>query len=208
MGPQTGPTQPTSAATTPTPTTPTGTTPSDSAASTDGPRLLAIGDTRPDVAGDAFVAPGATVIGRVHLGSRSSVWYGCVLRGDTADIRIGDGSNVQDGAVVHADPGYPAVVGDGVTIGHRAVIHGCRVDDDVLVGMGAVLMNGAHVGRGSVIAAGAVVTQGTEIPEGSLVAGVPAKVVRAVGEAERQLISSGARHYVETAELHRGATPA
>lgn len=173
-----------------------------------GPRLLALGDLRPRIADDAFVAAGATVIGDVTLAARSSVWYGAVLRGDAAAISIGERSNVQDGSVVHADPGFPAVVGARVTVGHGVVVHGCRIDDDVLVGMGAVIMNGAHVGRGSLIAAGAVVTQGRQIPEGSLVAGVPAKVVREVGDAERELIATGFRHYVERAELHRDATPA
>ena len=210
--PATHSTEPTEPATAPTPRTPSERDPGEpaptGAAAADPPRLLALAGDRPDIADDAFVAPGATVIGRVRLRSRSSVWYGCVLRGDTADIDIGERTNVQDGTVVHADPGYPTIVGDRVTIGHRAVIHGCRIDDDVLVGMGAVVMNGAHIGRGSVIAAGAVVTQGTDIPEASLVAGIPAKVIRTVGDAEQQLIASGARHYVERAELHRGATPA
>lgn len=192
MGAPTGPTRPAAAG----------------ALAGDGPRLLALGDLRPRIADDAFVAAGATVIGDVTLAARSSVWYGAVLRGDAAAISIGERSNVQDGSVVHADPGFPAVVGARVTVGHGVVVHGCRIDDDVLVGMGAVIMNGAHVGRGSLIAAGAVVTQGRQIPEGSLVAGVPARVVREVGDAERELIATGFQHYVERAELHRDATPA
>jgi carbonic anhydrase/acetyltransferase-like protein (isoleucine patch superfamily) len=171
----------------------------------DGPRVLALGDDVPDIADSAFVAAGATLIGRVRVGARSSVWYGSVLRGDADDIVIGAETNIQDGCVVHADAGFPAVLGDRITVGHRAVIHGCRVDDDVLVGMGAVVMNGVHVGRGSLIAAGAVVTQNTEIPEGSLVAGVPAKVLRPVSEDERDMIAVGARHYVEYAARHRDA---
>jgi carbonic anhydrase/acetyltransferase-like protein (isoleucine patch superfamily) len=169
----------------------------------DGPRVLALGDATPEIADDAFIAMGATVIGRVRLGSRSSVWYGSVLRGDTETIAVGERTNIQDGCVVHADPGFPTVLGDGVTVGHRAVVHGSRVDDEVLIGMGAVLMNGVRVGRGSVIAAGAVVTQHTEIPEGSLVAGVPARVLRPVGDRERDMIATGARHYVEHAARHR-----
>lgn len=170
--------------------------------------MLALGDDVPQIADDAFVAIGATLIGRVRLGSQSSVWYGSVLRGDSAEIVIGEQTNLQDGCVVHADPGYPTILGDRITVGHRAVIHGCRIDDDALVGMGAVLMNGVHVGSGSLIAAGAVVTQHTEIPEGSLVAGVPAKVLRPAGDAERELIADGAKHYVEHAARHRGVTPA
>ena len=174
----------------------------------DGPRLLALGDDAPEIAGDAFVAPGVTVIGQVRVGSRASIWYGSVVRGDAERITIGAGSNVQDGCVVHADPGYPVVVGERVTVGHRAVIHGCLIGDDVLVGMGAVLMNGVRIGRGSLIAAGAVVTQHTEVPEGSLVAGVPARVVRPVADRERDLITAGADHYLEHAARHHDARPA
>jgi len=172
----------------------------------DGPRVLALGDATPEIADDAFVAMGATVIGRVRLGSQSSVWYGGVLRGDAEMIVVGERTNIQDGCVVHADPGFPAVLGDGVTVGHRAVVHGCRVDDDVLIGMGAVLMNGVRVGRGSLVAAGAVVTQHTEIPEGSLVAGVPARVLRPVNDRERETIAAGAAHYVGHAARHRDVT--
>jgi carbonic anhydrase/acetyltransferase-like protein (isoleucine patch superfamily) len=168
-----------------------------------GPHVLPLGADAPDIADAAFVAAGATVVGRVRIGARSSVWYGTVLRGDTADISIGEDTNIQDGCVGHADEGFPLRVGDRVTVGHRVVIHGCQVDDDVLIGMGAVLMNGVRVGSGSLIAAGAVVTQLTEIPEGSLVAGVPAKVRRPVSDAERELIADGAQHYVALAARHR-----
>jgi carbonic anhydrase/acetyltransferase-like protein (isoleucine patch superfamily) len=168
-----------------------------------GARIASFGADTPDIADDAFVAPGATVIGRVRVGARSSVWYGSVLRGDVANISIGEHTNIHDGCVGHADEGYPLEVGDRVTVGHRVVIHGCRIADDVLIGMGAVLMNGVTVGCGSLIAAGAVVTQNTEIPPGSQVAGVPAKVRRQVGDAERELIASGAQHYVELAGQHR-----
>lgn len=173
------------------------------AASPDGPRVLAYRGQAPTIAADAFVAPGATLIGRVWLGAGSSVWYGSVLRGDSSTIVIGDETNIQDGCVGHADEGFPLEIGDRVTVGHRAVVHGCQIADDALIGMGSVLMNGVYVGSGSLIAAGAVVTQGTDIPDGSLVAGVPAKVLRPVGDAERQLIIDGARHYRELARLHR-----
>lgn len=169
----------------------------------DAARILALGDDRPDVAEDAFVAPGATVVGRVRIGAESSVWYGTVLRGDTERITLGRRTNVQDGCVGHADAGSPLVIGDRVTVGHRAVIHGCQIGDDVLIGMGAVLMNGVRVGRGSLVAAGAVVTQHTEIPAASLVAGVPAAVIRQVDDDEVEMIVDGARHYVELAERHR-----
>lgn len=171
-----------------------------------GPYVLALHDDIPDIADDAFVAIGATVIGRVRIGAGSSVWYGSVLRADADDIVIGARTNIQDGCVVHADSGVPTVLGDRITVGHRAVIHGCHIDDDVLVGMGAVLMNGVHIASGSLVAAGAVITQGTEIPEGCMVAGVPAKVVRPVSDRERDMIAVGARHYVEYAARHRHAT--
>jgi carbonic anhydrase/acetyltransferase-like protein (isoleucine patch superfamily) len=171
----------------------------------DGPHVLALGDDAPDIADDAFVAMGATLIGRVRLGSQSSVWYGSVLRGDIEAIEIGAQTNIQDGCVVHADPGFPVVLGDRVTVGHGAVVHGCRVADDVLIGMGSVLLNGVRVGRGSLVAAGAVVTPGTEIPEGSMVAGVPAKVLRPVNDREREMIATGARNYIRNATRHRDA---
>ncbi|CAN5893432.1 gamma carbonic anhydrase family protein [soil metagenome] len=175
-------------------------------AASDGPRVLPYNDEHPVIADDAFIAPGATVVGRVQVGSGSSVWYGAVLRGDVSTITIGEQTNIQDGCVGHSDEGFPLEIGDRVTVGHRVVVHGCQVADDVLIGMGAVLMNGVRVGTGSLIAAGAVVTQNTEIPDGSLVAGVPAKVLRPAGDAERELIATGAPHYAELAAQHRTST--
>jgi carbonic anhydrase/acetyltransferase-like protein (isoleucine patch superfamily) len=171
----------------------------------DGPHVLALGDDVPDIAADAFVAMGATLVGRVRLGPQSSVWYGCVLRADIEAIVIGEQTNIQDGCVVHADPGFPVVLGDRITVGHRAVVHGCRIADDVLIGTGAVLLNGVQVGRGSLVAAGAVVTPGTEIPENSMVAGVPAKVLRQTNDREREMIATGARNYLRNAARHRDA---
>ena len=117
-------------------------------------------DTFPQISQSAWVAPGASVIGDVHLGEESSVWYGAVLRGDTEPIRIGARTNVQDGCVLHADPGYPAVVGEGCVLGHNAVVHGCEIEDHCLVGMGCTILNGAKIGEGSIVAAGAVVPEG------------------------------------------------
>ena len=162
---------------------------------------------RPEVAEDAFIAPTVAVIGRVRIGARSSVWYGSVLRGDDEEIIIGDDCNVQDLCVIHADPGYPAVLGDRVSVGHRAIVHGARLENDVLVGMGAVLLNGAHVGSGSVVAAGAVVTPGTEIPEDSLAAGVPAKVIRPVRESDTEMIQHASASYVRKSDIHRRLEP-
>ncbi len=167
------------------------------------PFFGAIDGRRPQIAEDAFIAPAAVVVGRVRIGARSSVWYGSVLRGDDEEIIIGEDTNVQDLSVMHADPGYPAVLGDRVTVGHRAIVHGARVEDDVLIGMGAVLLNGAKIGSGSVIAAGAVVTPGAEIPPASLVAGIPAKVLRPVRESDTAMIGHAFESYVRKSGVHR-----
>ena len=164
------------------------------------------GGHTPQVPETAWVAPNATLIGKVTLSERSSVFYGSVLRGDMDTITIGERSNIQDGCVVHTDPGFPVTVGAGVSVGHRAVLHGCTIEDDALIGMGAVVLNGAHVGAGSLIAAGAVVTEGMEIPPGSLVAGVPAKVRRELAEEDIEGLRENARTYVELAAKHREAT--
>ncbi len=165
--------------------------------------LLPHGDASPKVAPSAWIAPGAYVIGKVHLGEEVSVWYGAVLRGDTEPIRIGARTNVQDGCVLHADPGYPAVVGEGCVVGHKAIVHGCEIGDNCLVGMNATILNGAKVGEGSIVAAGAVVPEGREFPPGSLIVGIPAKRVGDVGEEQARDIARGAREYVERAASHR-----
>lgn len=157
----------------------------------------------PRVAPDAFVAQGATLVGDVTVEPGASIWFAAVVRGDGAAIRIGERSNVQDGAVLHSDPDFPVTVGRDVSIGHRAVVHGCTVEDDSLVGMGAVVLNGAVVGRGSLVAAGSVVLEGTAVPPGSLVAGVPAKVKRPVTDAELERIRSGAASYVSRSATYR-----
>lgn len=171
------------------------------------PLIAALGDRIPAVDPTAFVAPTAVVVGDVVLGPRASVWYGAVVRADAESIRIGADSNVQDGSTLHSDPGFPLVLGDRVTVGHRVVLHGARVDDDVLVGMGAVVMNGAHIGSGSIVAAGAVVTEGAEVPPGSLVAGVPAKVVRDLGDAAVERIRANAVSYTDRLDQHRALRP-
>lgn len=165
--------------------------------------LLPYGDASPSVAPSAWVAPGAFVVGDVRLGEGSSVWYGAVLRGDAEPIRIGARTNVQDGCVVHADPGFPAVVGEGCVIGHNAVVHGCEVGDGCLVGMGATILNGAKIGAGSIIAAGAVVPENREFPPRSLIVGVPAKRIGGVTDEQARDVERGARQYVERAATHR-----
>jgi carbonic anhydrase/acetyltransferase-like protein (isoleucine patch superfamily) len=161
----------------------------------------------PKIDDDAFVAPTAVVVGAVSMGPRSSIWYGAVARADHEVIEIGEGSNVQDGSTLHSDPGFPLLVGRGVTVGHNVVLHGARVDDDVLVGMGSVVMNGAHIGAGSIVAAGAVVTPGTRVPPGSLVAGVPAKVMRQTTEADLEHIRGNAASYTERLPAARRVRP-
>lgn len=148
------------------------------------------------------------VLGDVTLGPRASVWYGAVVRADNAPIVIGEAANIQDGTVIHVDEGLPVHIGARVGVGHRAVLHGCTVEDESLVGMGSVLLNGVRIGRGSVVAAGAVVPEATVIPPGSVVMGVPARVVRRVDEELARRIRLTWEHYVAQAERHRaGAIP-
>lgn len=146
------------------------------------------------------------VLGDVTLGRDASVWYGCVLRGDMAPIVVGESSNVQDGTIVHVDAGRPALIGARVGIGHRAVIHGCDIEDDCLIGMGSILLNNVRIGTGSVVAAGAVVPEGTVVPPGMLVMGVPARVVRPADATLRERIRHTWEHYVEEAKRHRAGT--
>lgn len=169
------------------------------------PVIAALGQRRPEIAEDAFLAAGCYVLGAARVGAGASVWYGTVIRADAEAITVGAHTNLQDGCVLHADPGFAVDIGARVTVGHRAVVHGATVADDVLVGMGATVLNGARIGSWSLIAAGAVVTQGAEIPPGSLVAGVPGTVVRELRDDERNAIAVGAECYLALAEQHRSA---
>ncbi len=155
-------------------------------------------DRSPRVATSAFVAQSADVIGDVEIGENASVWYQCVLRGDINRIAIGANSNVQDGTVIHVADRAGTVVGEWVTVGHRALLHACTIEDEVLIGMGAIVMDGAVVGSRSIVGAGAVVTGGTIVPPGSLVLGAPAKVTRSLTEAEQESIRVWAVRYVAT----------
>lgn len=150
-----------------------------------------------------FIHSTAVVVGDVQLADDTSVWPTAVIRGDVERIVIGARSNVQDGAVIHADPGKPTIVGEECVIGHRAIVHGSVLEDGVLVGMGAILLNGVHVGSGSIIGAGAVLTEGMVVPPGSLVLGVPGKVVRTVSAEEQSGIRANAARYVALAARHR-----
>lgn len=167
--------------------------------------VLALSSKTPTVADDAFVADGARIVGEVSLESGSSVWYNAVLRGDSAGIVVGTGSNVQDNVSVHVDAGHGVTIGENVSIGHNAVVHGCTIGDGSLVGMGAVILSGAVIGRGCLIAGGAVILSGTEIPDGSLVAGVPAKVRRALTDDERTGLIRNAEIYHEHLRSHQEA---
>ena len=163
--------------------------------------LYSLGDKRVTLVGSGhFIAPNAAVIGLVTLHENSSVWFGCVLRGDVERIEIGAGSNIQDGTVMHADPGFPLVVGRNVTVGHKAMLHGCTIGDGSLVGINAVVLNAARVGRNCLIGANALVTEGMEIPDGSLVLGSPASVRRRLSPPQQQELIQGAEHYVGNAQ--------
>ena len=152
----------------------------------------------PDLGEQVFIAPGAWVIGDVVIGDRSSIWFNTVVRGDVHYIRIGSETNVQDNSILHVTGDkFPLEIGSRVTIGHRAIVHGCIIEDECLIGMGAIVLDGARIGRGSLIAAGSVVAPGTDIPPDSLVMGIPAAMKKNVGEAERVLISNSKEHYLQ-----------
>jgi carbonic anhydrase/acetyltransferase-like protein (isoleucine patch superfamily) len=161
----------------------------------------------PKIDEEAFIAPTAVVVGAVTLQARASIWYGAIARADEEVIVIGPDSNVQDGCTLHCDPGFPLLVGRGVTVGHRVVLHGARVDDVVLLGMGCIVMNGAHIGAGSIVAAGAVVTPNTTVPPGSVVAGVPAKVVRQATDDDLAHIRANAESYTQRLPAARKVRP-
>jgi len=169
------------------------------------PLILSVAGHSPQLHPKSWVAPNATVVGQVILAAGSSAWYGAILRAEVETIEIGAGTNIQDGVTIHVDPGFPARIGSGVSVGHNAVLHGCTIEDDSLVGMGAVVLNGAVVGSGSLIAAGAVVPQGAVIPPGSMVAGVPGKVRRQLSDDEIAGIRTNATLYQELVKLHRDA---
>ena len=156
----------------------------------------------PQFAENTFIAAGATVIGDVRLGVRSSVWYGCVLRGDINFIQIGEATNIQDGTVIHLADDFPVIIGDYVTVGHAAVVHACVVEDECLIGMNSTILDGAVIGSRSIVAAGSLVPQGMQVPPGSLVAGVPAKVKRSLGDKEQTSLKSWAEKYVHVAAAH------
>jgi len=161
--------------------------------------LYALGDAEPDVPneGDYWLAPGAHVIGNVRLAAGVGIWFGAVLRGDNERIDIGAGSNIQEGVTIHTDMGFPATIGANCTIGHNAILHGCTLGDNSLVGMGATILNGARIGRNCLIGANALVTEGKEFPDNSLIVGAPAKAIRTLDEKSAAALARSAEHYVE-----------
>nr|WP_201469696.1 gamma carbonic anhydrase family protein [Microbacterium hydrocarbonoxydans] len=172
-----------------------------------GASLLALHSAAPSIDDEAFVADGARIIGDVTVGPRSSVWYNAVLRADSAGIRIGPRSNVQDNVSIHVDAGHPVAIGADVSVGHNAVVHGCTIGDGTLIGMGAVVLSGAVIGAACLVAGGAVVLGGSVIPDGSLVAGVPATVRRALNDDERAGLVRNAEIYLAHLQTHGEARP-
>ena len=161
--------------------------------------LYCLDDSAPTLAAGAWVAPSADLIGDVRLGPRASIWFGAVIRADNTPILIGEESNVQDGAVGHSDPGAPLVIGARVTVGHQAILHGCTIGDQALIGMGARVLNGAVIGANSLVGAGALVTEGKLFEPGMLIVGTPARVVRPLTEAEIAGLALSAAHYAQKA---------
>ena len=165
--------------------------------------LFRLGDAVPRLGDGAWVAESATVIGRVEVGAQASVWYGAVLRGDNEWITLGARCNVQDGSVLHTDIGSPLTLGEDVTVGHQAMLHGCTVGDNSLVGIQAVVMNGARIGRNCIVGAGALVTEGKVFPDNSLIVGSPAKAIRTLTDEQVTRLRMSAAHYVANAARHR-----
>lgn len=174
----------------------------------DGASILSVAGRFPQIDSTGFVASGARVVGEVRLGEGASVWYNAVLRADSAPITVGRGSNLQDNVSVHVDAGHPVVIGEDVSVGHNAVVHGCTIGDGSLIGMGSVVLSGAVIGAGCLVAGGAVVLEGTVVPDGSLVAGVPAKVRRELTPEERDGIRRNAQLYRRHSADHAAAAPA
>ena len=165
--------------------------------------LYKLGDVSPAVAPSAYVAPSASVIGNAVLAEHSSVWFGATLRGDNETISIGVGSNVQDGAVMHTDPGFPLTIGAHVSVGHQAMLHGCTVGEGSLIGIQAVVLNAAVIGRGCLVGAGAVITERKVFPDGTLILGAPAKVVRELSAEERENLLKVAANYAARGAYYR-----
>lgn len=161
--------------------------------------VYALDGVEPQMADSAWVADSAQVMGTVSMAADSSVWFGAVVRGDTATITIGEGSNVQDASVLHADLGMPLVIGRHVTVGHQVMLHGCTIGDETLIGIGAIVLNGAKIGKNCLVGAGALVTEGKEFPDGSMIIGSPARVVKQLTAEQIQGLRQSAQHYIDNA---------
>ena len=177
-----------------------------------GAHILDVNGVSPTIAEDVFIAPGAVIVGDVEIGAGSSVWFNAVLRGDVAPIRIGAGTNIQDLSLLHVDRGNPCIVGNNVTIGHNAIVHGTVIEDDVTIAMGAIVLSRSHIGSGAVVAAGAVIAEGMQVEAGALMAGVPAVMKRSLNpERRKQLAAIGglyvenARRFLATMKISEGA---
>ncbi len=160
-------------------------------------------DNTPEIPASAWVAETADVIGAVVLGEDASVWFGTVVRGDTETIRIGRASNIQDNSVLHADHGMPLTIGDGVTVGHQVMLHGCTIGDGSLIGIGAIVLNGARIGKNCLVGAGSLVTEGKQFPDGSMIMGTPAKLIRELTPEQIQGLAKSAQNYVENARRYK-----
>ncbi len=157
----------------------------------------------PGVNPDAWVAPNATIIGKVKLEKNSSIWFNAVLRGDIEPIIIGENSNIQDGSVLHTDPGYPLTVGKGVTVGHMVMLHGCQISDDTLIGIGSIILNNAKIGKNCIVGANTLITENKVIPDNSLVVGSPGRVLRKVTDEEIKAILENRKHYVDISKKYK-----
>ena len=165
--------------------------------------LYEVDGKTPQVDSTAWIADSAQVMGHVTLGPDASVWFGCVLRGDTESMTIGEGSNIQDLTVMHADHGLPLTIGKHVTVGHKVMLHGCTIGDESLIGIGAIVLNGARIGKNCLVGAGSLVTEGKEFPDGSMIMGTPAKVVRQLTPEQIEGLRLSAQHYIDNARMFR-----
>jgi len=163
--------------------------------------IYSIGNKTPDINQTAWVAPDATVVGDVKLGANSSVWFGAVIRAENDTVSIGDGCNVQDGSVLHVDPGYPLILHNNVTVGHKVMLHGCTVEEQSLIGIGSILLNGCVIGSQSIVGANTLIPEGKEFPDGVLILGSPGKVVRELTEQERSGLLNSANAYIQNAKV-------
>ena len=165
--------------------------------------VYALDGTAPTLDKTVWVAPSASVVGDVHMAKNVSIWFGVVIRCDNEPVHIGENTNIQDNSVLHSDAGFPLSIGAGVTVGHKAMLHGCTVGDNSLVGIGATILNGAVIGKNCIIGAHALITEGKQIPDNSLVVGAPGRVIKTLGEAQEQILRASALHYVENARRFR-----